>query len=56
LRSTRKELAILAIAVSLEGNPYVTSLSIYLVITSSLSLSRSFKVGIESTYKGYLTR
>ena len=40
LRSARKELAISATAASLGGNPRATSLSIYLIITSSLSLVR----------------
>jgi hypothetical protein len=45
LRLARKELAILATATSLGGNPRVTSLSIYLITTSSLSLVRFFNLG-----------
>ena len=49
-----KELAILAIAASLRGNPYVTSLSIYLIITYSLVLVRFYKLAIVLVYKGCL--
>ena len=49
-----KELAILAIAISLRGNPYITSLSIYLIITCSLVVVRFYKLAIVSIYKDYL--
>jgi hypothetical protein len=54
LRLARKELAILATAASLRGNPCVTSLSIYLKITYSLVLIRFYKLAIVLAYKGCL--
>ena len=54
MRLARKELAILATAASLRGNPYITSLSIYLIITCSLVVVRFYKLAIVSIYKGYL--
>jgi hypothetical protein len=50
----RKELAILAIAISLSRNPYIISLSIYFIITYSLVLVRFCKLAIVLAYKGYL--
>jgi hypothetical protein len=52
----RRELAILAIAASLRGNPYATSLSIYLIITYSLVAVRFYKLAIVSACKGCLVR
>jgi hypothetical protein len=52
----RKELALLAIAVSLRGNPYAASLSIYLIITYSLVVVRFYKLAIVSTRKSCLVR
>ena len=56
LRLVRRELAILAIAVSLRGNPYIISLSIYLIITYSLVLVRFYKLAIVLARKSYLAR
>ena len=52
----RKELAILATAASLRGNPRVISLSIYLIITYSLVFIRFCKLAIVLLRKGYLVR
>jgi hypothetical protein len=56
LRLARKELAILAIAASLGGNPRVTSLSICSTTISSLSLVRFFDLGQRSACGGRLAR
>ena len=52
----RKDLAILAFAISLRGNSYIISLSIYLRITYSLVLVRFYKLAKVLAYKGYLAR
>jgi hypothetical protein len=52
----RKELAILATFISLEGNLRLIRLIIYLVTTFSLSLVRLLKLGIILLRKGYLAR
>jgi hypothetical protein len=52
----RKELAILATSISLEGNLRLIRLIIYLVTTSSLSLVRLLKLDIISLRKSYLAR
>ena len=51
-----KELAILAIAASLRGNPRTISLSMYLIITYSLVLVRFYKLAIVLARKGRLAR
>ena len=51
-----KELAILAIAISLKGNPYIISLSICLIITYSLVLVRFYKLAIVLALKDCLAR
>jgi hypothetical protein len=56
LRLARKELAILATAASLGGNPRATSLSICLTTISSLSLVRFFDLGQRSACRGRLAR
>jgi hypothetical protein len=56
LRLARKELAILAIAASLGGNPRATSSSIYSITTSSSSLVRFFDLGQRSACRGHLAR
>jgi hypothetical protein len=56
LHSARKELAILATFISLEGNLYLIKLIICLVTTSSLSLVKLLKLGIILLYKGCLAR
>ena len=50
----RKELAILATAVSLRGNSYIISLSMCLIITYSLVLVSFYKSAIVLAHKGYL--
>ena len=50
----RKELAILATAVSLRGNSYIISLSMCLIITYSLVLVSFYKLAIVLAHKGYL--
>ena len=52
MRLARKELAILAISISLEGNPRKLRLSIYLTTIFSLSLVRFIILGVRSAYKG----
>ena len=52
----RKELAILATAVSLRGNPCAISLSMYLIITCFLVLVRFCKLAIVLARKGCLAR
>ena len=54
MRLAQKELAILAIAISLRGNPFITSSSIDLIITYSLAVVRFYKLAIVLEHKGCL--